>query len=134
MVEIYAALCMFCSMKYRRWSNLDKQLREKSLKTKVKPIFLLFISRCGDIFLEHLELSHLSLLQCIYCSGRAELKQELCCSNVIGHDSTNHDSAYLVWVCTLQVGAFSVLKELAIVLPKSLSEHMGSLVPGIERL
>lgn len=33
----------------------------------------------------------------------------------------------------LQVGAFSVLKELVIVLPNSLSEHMGSLVPGIEK-
>jgi hypothetical protein len=32
-----------------------------------------------------------------------------------------------------QVGAFSVLKELVIVLPDSLSDHVGSLVPGIER-
>ncbi|KAG0632469.1 hypothetical protein M758_1G330700 [Ceratodon purpureus] len=32
-----------------------------------------------------------------------------------------------------KVGAFSVLKELVIVLPNSLSEHMGSLVPGIEK-
>ena len=33
----------------------------------------------------------------------------------------------------MQVGAFSVLKELVIVLPDSLSDHMGSLVPGIEK-
>lgn len=39
----------------------------------------------------------------------------------------------MVWVCNLQVGAFSVLKELVIVLPDSLSDHMGSLVPGIEK-
>ncbi|XP_024383560.1 cullin-associated NEDD8-dissociated protein 1 isoform X1 [Physcomitrium patens] len=32
-----------------------------------------------------------------------------------------------------KVGAFSVLKELVMVLPNSLSEHMGSLVPGIEK-
>jgi hypothetical protein len=32
-----------------------------------------------------------------------------------------------------QVGAFSVLKELVIVLPDSLSDHVGSLVPGIEK-
>lgn len=36
-------------------------------------------------------------------------------------------------VTVFQVGAFSVLKELVIVLPNSLSEHMGSLVPGIEK-
>jgi hypothetical protein len=38
-------------------------------------------------------------------------------------------------VCVVlgQVGAFSVLKELVIVLPDSLSDHVGSLVPGIER-
>lgn len=36
-------------------------------------------------------------------------------------------------VIVLQVGAFSVLKELVMVLPNSLSEHMGSLVPGIEK-
>ncbi len=39
----------------------------------------------------------------------------------------------LVWICPLHVGAFSVLKELMIVLPNSLSGHMGSLVPGIEK-
>lgn len=44
---------------------------------------------------------------------------------------TTEDVANLVTV--LQVGAFSVLKELVIVLPNSLSEHMGSLVPGIEK-
>ncbi|KAH9575070.1 hypothetical protein CY35_01G092900 [Sphagnum magellanicum] len=32
-----------------------------------------------------------------------------------------------------KVGAFSVLKELVIVLPDSLSDHVGSLVPGIEK-
>ena len=44
---------------------------------------------------------------------------------------TTGDVSNLVTV--LQVGAFSVLKELVIVLPNSLSEHMGSLVPGIEK-
>ena len=38
----------------------------------------------------------------------------------------------LVWICPLRVGAVFVLKELMIVLPNSLSGHMGSLVPGIE--
>jgi hypothetical protein len=33
----------------------------------------------------------------------------------------------------LQVGAFSVLKELVIVLPDCLADHFGSLVPGIEK-
>lgn len=32
-----------------------------------------------------------------------------------------------------QVGAFSVLKELVVVLPDCLSEHIGSLTPGIEK-
>jgi cullin-associated NEDD8-dissociated protein 1 len=33
----------------------------------------------------------------------------------------------------MQVGAFSVLKELVIVLPDCLADHFGSLVPGIEK-
>lgn len=33
----------------------------------------------------------------------------------------------------LQVGAFSVLKELVIVLPDCLADHIGSLTPGIEK-
>lgn len=32
-----------------------------------------------------------------------------------------------------QVGAFSVLKELVVVLPDCLADHFGSLVPGIEK-
>lgn len=32
-----------------------------------------------------------------------------------------------------QVGAFSVLKELVVVLPNCLADHFGSLVPGIEK-
>ncbi|XP_019198259.1 PREDICTED: cullin-associated NEDD8-dissociated protein 1-like isoform X1 [Ipomoea nil] len=32
-----------------------------------------------------------------------------------------------------KVGAFSVLKELVIVLPDCLAEHIGSLIPGIEK-
>lgn len=32
-----------------------------------------------------------------------------------------------------QAGAFSVLKELVVVLPDCLAEHFGSLVPGIEK-
>ncbi|KAK7816085.1 cullin-associated nedd8-dissociated protein 1 [Quercus suber] len=32
-----------------------------------------------------------------------------------------------------QVGAFSVLKELVVVLPDCLAEHIGSLIPGIEK-
>jgi hypothetical protein len=31
------------------------------------------------------------------------------------------------------VGAFSVLKELVVVLPDCLADHFGSLVPGIEK-
>jgi cullin-associated NEDD8-dissociated protein 1 len=34
---------------------------------------------------------------------------------------------------TFQVGAFSVLKELVVVLPDCLADHIGSLVPGIEK-
>lgn len=33
----------------------------------------------------------------------------------------------------VQVGAFSVLKELVVVLPNCLAEHIGSLVSGIEK-
>jgi cullin-associated NEDD8-dissociated protein 1 len=33
----------------------------------------------------------------------------------------------------LQVGAFSVLKELVVVLPDCLADHIGSLIPGIEK-
>lgn len=33
----------------------------------------------------------------------------------------------------MQFGAFSVLKELAIVLPDSVADHIGSLVPSIEK-
>lgn len=32
-----------------------------------------------------------------------------------------------------QVGAFSVLKELVVVLPDCLADHIGSLIPGIEK-
>jgi hypothetical protein len=38
----------------------------------------------------------------------------------------------ITFVC-LQVGAFSVLKELVVVLPDCLAEHIGSLIPGIEK-
>lgn len=33
----------------------------------------------------------------------------------------------------LQVGAFSVLKELVVVLPDCLADHIGTLIPGIEK-
>jgi cullin-associated NEDD8-dissociated protein 1 len=33
----------------------------------------------------------------------------------------------------MQVGAFSVLKELVVVLPNCLADHIGSLIPGIEK-
>jgi len=33
----------------------------------------------------------------------------------------------------LQVGAFAVLKELVVVLPDCLADHIGSLIPGIEK-
>lgn len=33
----------------------------------------------------------------------------------------------------MQVGAFSVLKELVVVLPDCLTDHIGSLIPGIEK-
>ena len=36
-------------------------------------------------------------------------------------------------VFPLQVGAFSVLKELVVVLPDCLAEHIGSLIPGFEK-
>lgn len=36
-------------------------------------------------------------------------------------------------LCCLQVGAFSVLKELVVVLPDCLADHIGSLIPGIEK-
>jgi len=34
---------------------------------------------------------------------------------------------------SMQVGAFSVLKELVVVLPNCLADHIGSLIPGIEK-
>lgn len=40
---------------------------------------------------------------------------------------------YLIAFACLQVGAFSVLKELVVVLPDCLADHIGSLIPGIEK-
>lgn len=40
---------------------------------------------------------------------------------------------WLLIASVLQVGAFSVLKELVIVLPDCLADHIGSLTPGIEK-
>lgn len=39
----------------------------------------------------------------------------------------------LIFSQHFQVGAFSVLKELVVVLPDCLADHFGSLVPGIEK-
>lgn len=39
----------------------------------------------------------------------------------------------LTWWAYLQVGAFSVLKELVVVLPDCLADHIGSIIPGIEK-
>lgn len=49
---------------------------------------------------------------------------------IIGNGSISLDSIH--FFC-LQVGAFSVLKELVVVLPDCLAEHIGSLIPGIEK-
>lgn len=38
----------------------------------------------------------------------------------------------IITLC-LQVGAFSVLKELVVVLPDCLADQIGSLIPGIEK-
>lgn len=43
----------------------------------------------------------------------------------------DHRSDYIPNI--FQVGAFSVLKELVVVLPDCLADHFASLVPGIEK-
>lgn len=45
----------------------------------------------------------------------------------------NVECRLLIASVVLQVGAFSVLKELVIVLPDCLADHIGSLTPGIEK-
>lgn len=91
-------LVMICSPRYllkqevpKIVRSVNKQLREKSIKTKVKDD-----TRC-----------------CFYVKSWAS--EIYCC------------------IYILQVGAFSVLKELVIVLPDCLADHIGSLTPGIEK-
>ena len=68
--------------------SINRQLREKSIKTKVRIAYI-----------------HYSLLLFIL-----------------------HNMSFY-----LQVGAFSVLKELVVVLPDCLADHIGTLIPGIEK-
>lgn len=70
--------------------SINRQLREKSIKTKVRIVDIF----CGLLVLWSL------LYKCLIC---------------------------------LQVGAFSVLRELVVVLPDCLADHIGSLIPGIEK-
>ncbi|KAM3254061.1 hypothetical protein ACQJBY_047904 [Aegilops geniculata] len=71
--------------------SINRQLREKSIKTKV----------CSSTVLQSVCMAH------------------------------HHDLIFFCW--HFQVGAFSVLKELVVVLPDCLADHFGSLVPGIEK-
>ena len=68
--------------------SINRQLREKSIKTKVGIAYILY-----------------SLLLFIL-----------------------HNLSFY-----LQVGAFSVSKELVVVLPDCLADHIGTLIPGIEK-
>lgn len=82
--------------------SINKQLREKSIKTKVNSLNLL-----------------LCVLNLYYvCENNAQ------------------NFLFLLFSClcfSFQVGAFSVLKELVVVLPDCLADHIGSLIPGIEK-
>ena len=72
--------------------SLNRQLREKSIKTKVES-----------------------------------------CTYFFGFTWFNNFTEVISNSIYFQIGAFSVLKELVVVLPDCLADHIGSLVSGIEK-
>lgn len=78
--------------------SINKQQREKSIKTKVDLLNLVCI-----------------------------------CKNVPELWTCSYFFLLSFFFSFLQVGAFSVLKELVVVLPDCLADHIGSLIPGIEK-
>lgn len=74
--------------------SINRQLREKSIKTKVVSFKLQYCQRI---------------------------------TNALLFLSTSSKLFYP------QIGAFSVLKELVVVLPDCLADHIGSVIPGIEK-
>lgn len=74
--------------------SINRQLREKSIKTKVVSYKLHYCQRITNTLL------FLSIFSKLFY---------------------------------LQIGAFSVLKELVVVLPDCLADHIGSIIPGIEK-
>lgn len=89
--------------------SINKQLREKSVKTKVPFYPIVCVILQMDYF--------------VYaCMGHRQKVENFSCW-VLG----------FLCLLALQVGAFSVLKELVVVLPDCLADHIGALIPGIEK-
>jgi hypothetical protein len=87
--------------------SINRQLREKSIKTKVRA------DTCHGLRVACSKNCMPSLRWIVPTPYRKYIK-------------------CITFVC-LQVGAFSVLRELVVVLPDCLSEQIGSLIPGIEK-
>ncbi|KAJ1400409.1 TATA-binding protein interacting [Sesbania bispinosa] len=111
--------------------------REENVKMDVFNTFIELLRQTGNVTkgqidgneMRQVAYEHLCYYDCtdMYCSPRWLLKQEL--PKIVKSINRQLREKSI----KTKVGAFSVLKELVVVLPNCLADHIGSLIPGIEK-
>ncbi|KAF1890490.1 hypothetical protein Lal_00041249 [Lupinus albus] len=106
--------------------------REESVKMDVFNTFIELLRQTGNVTKGQMDINELRqvnhiIVNCKVTFPRWLLKQEV--PKIV--KSTNRQLREKS--IKTKVGAFSVLKELVVVLPDCLADHIGSLIPGIEK-